>query len=374
MHHRVLGAEIADGQEEAVRVLDERDERAERERAGADLTAAVPDQKRQRDGAERLHRRVQRGLEDRRVEQRAAVVVVEPAEHRVLVPLAREELHDGHPLQRLLQEGVERGQPPPRLPVRVAGAQAEVRGDPRQHRHDGEGHQGQPPVHPQHHGHDADERDHVGGDGEQAAGERFADGLDVVEHAGHQAADRIAVVEARLQTQQVLEERRAQIVGHALAHERHQVGLEAAQRIEDAERARIRRRRERQPDPVAREDVIVDGDLQEIGLGQLRQRDRGKERQRGVEHGPLRAGSRPQAAREPPVEGAAEHLVVVERGAVRHARSLPRAVVAARGARRGRRRPAASRDRRSRRDGRRRERPPGPPPARPAAGASSRTW
>ena len=162
----------------------------------------------------------------------------------MLVPLAREQLDDRDPLQRFLEERVQCGQTSPRLPVGVPGAEPEVRGHRGQHRHDGERHQREPPVHPQHDGHHAHERDDVRGDGEQAARERLADRLHVIEHTGHQAAHRIAVVVGGLQTQQVSEERLAQVVRHALAHERHEIGLEAAQRIENAQRRRVCRGRQ----------------------------------------------------------------------------------------------------------------------------------
>src|SRR5438309_2088693 len=66
LHDRVLGAEVTDRQEEPIRVLDERDQHAEAHGAGDDLAAAVPEEHRESDRAQRLDRRVEGGLVDRR--------------------------------------------------------------------------------------------------------------------------------------------------------------------------------------------------------------------------------------------------------------------------------------------------------------------
>ena len=62
------------GQEEAAGVLDERDQPAEGQGPGHDPAAPVPEQQRQRERAQRFHRRVERGLEGRRAELGRALV------------------------------------------------------------------------------------------------------------------------------------------------------------------------------------------------------------------------------------------------------------------------------------------------------------
>ena len=64
LHDGVLGRHVADREEEAMRVLHERDQDAEGERAGEDLAASPPDQARDRDRAHDLHRRVEDRVED----------------------------------------------------------------------------------------------------------------------------------------------------------------------------------------------------------------------------------------------------------------------------------------------------------------------
>ena len=199
---------------------------------------------------ERLHHRVEGGLPARGAEERAPIVGVEPPEPLALVPLAYEELHDRHALQRLLEEAVQTRQAPADLPVGVARVQPEVRRHDQEQRHQGEGHQRQAPVDPEHHDHDAGERDDVGHDGEETARERLADGLHVVEHARHEPSDRVAIEEARLQTQEVVEDRLAQIVDHALAGELHQVGFDGSQRVEDREHRDVEPADPRETDPV----------------------------------------------------------------------------------------------------------------------------
>ena len=99
------------------------------------------------------------------------------------------------------------------------------------------------------------------------------------------------------------------------------------------------------PAQSAAQDVIVDRDLEEIGLGELDERHQREERDRGPHEPVVRPRHRPQPRGQPPVEGAAEDLV----GAVglvdglRHARSPPRAAASATAARRGRPGPAARR-------------------------------
>src|SRR5439155_14310564 len=96
LHNRVLGDEIADGEEEAIRVLEEGDETTEGERAPGHLAAPVPEQQRDRRRADCLHRRVERGVVEGRAELTTAEVGVEPREERPLPGLAGEELDDAH--------------------------------------------------------------------------------------------------------------------------------------------------------------------------------------------------------------------------------------------------------------------------------------
>ena len=67
----------------------------------------VPHHERARDAGERLDHREERRLVDVRPVVGVAVVVVQRVELVEAAPLAREELDDHHPRDRLLQVGVE---------------------------------------------------------------------------------------------------------------------------------------------------------------------------------------------------------------------------------------------------------------------------
>ena len=271
LHHRVLGAEVADRQEEAIRVLDERDEGAEGERLGHDPPASVPDQERQRDRAQSFHRGVERGLPTRRAEERSPIIAVEASEPVALVALPHEELDHRHALERFLEKPVETRQPPAHLAIGVARVEPEVHGDQRQRRHDREGHEGQAPVDPEHHRDHPDQRDHVGHDREEARGERLAHCLDVAEHARHETPDRVAVEEPRLQGHEVAEDRFTQIMDDPLSGELHQVAFDRPQAIENQEHDDVQAGDPRQTEPIRLQDVIVDRDLQEPRLRELGQ-------------------------------------------------------------------------------------------------------
>ena len=118
--------------------------------------------------------------------------------------LAAEQLHRGHAGDVLLQEGVD-----PRDPGRARCGTTRARcarnhcvtsDDQRQHR---ERDQRQPPVHRDQHDHDADQREDVAEDRDDAGGEQLVQHVDVGRHARHQPADRIAVVELQVEPLQV---------------------------------------------------------------------------------------------------------------------------------------------------------------------------
>ena len=95
--------------------------------------------------------------------------------------------------------------------------------DQRQH---GEGDERQPPVHPQHHRHDADEREHVAEDRDDARGEQVVQHVDVGGDARHQPADRVAVVVAQVEPLQVAVDRHAQVEHDPLPGQLHRPGLQ----------------------------------------------------------------------------------------------------------------------------------------------------
>jgi hypothetical protein len=158
--------------------------------------------------------------------------MVEPI---ALMALPREELDDGHALQGFLEESVEASEPRTDLAIGAPGADAEVRGDHDQEGQEGERHQGQAPVHPDHDGDHAHQGDHVAHHGEQAAGKGLAHRLGVVQHAGHEPSHRHAVVEARVEAGEMHEEHGAQVMHDALPDHVHEVGVGRPERVEDGQ-------------------------------------------------------------------------------------------------------------------------------------------
>ena len=196
------------------------------------------------------------------------------------------------------------GEPLAHAAVRVAGAQSEIGGDYEEHRHDRERHERQAPVDPEHDGDDARERDHVGDHGEEPAREGFAHRLGVVEDPCHEPADRIAIEEGGLEPEEPAEALRAKVVNHELAGELHQVGLEPAERVEERQHARVEARDPGEAEPVGPEDVLVDGDLEEVRLGELRRGDQREEERRTGDERPVGPRRLPEPRDQPAVEGA----------------------------------------------------------------------
>ena len=191
-----------------------------------DLAPAVPDEERDRRRADGLDGGVQRHVVEGRPELRAPEIGVEPGEHGPLALLAGEELDDGHALERLLQERVQPGEPRAHHAVGVARTQAEVRGGQRQERHQGERHQRELPVHPEHDDDDAGEDEHVAHHRHHPAGEQLVDGLHVVHHARHEPPDGVPVEEARIELLEVAEEGVPEVAHHPLAGELGEIGLQ----------------------------------------------------------------------------------------------------------------------------------------------------
>ncbi len=164
-----------------------------------------------------------------------AVDLVEPREVERLAP---EQLHRRHPGDVLVEERVDARDPAADDPVRIAHVAAEPLRDQDDERQHGEGHEGEPPVHAEHHGHDADQREHVAEDRDHARGEQIVQDVDVGGDARHQAADRIAIVVAQVEALQVAVDGHPQVEHDPLARHLHRPGLqvfEDERRDEDRE-------------------------------------------------------------------------------------------------------------------------------------------
>ena len=245
-------------------------------------------------------------------EVRVAVAAVGRGESREAARLLPEQLHRGHPGDVLLQEGVDARDPHAHLAVGVADVATEPLRDQHDQRQHREGHDGQPPVHPHQHHHDAGQGEHVAEDGDHARGEQLVEGVDVGGDARHQPAHRVAVVVAQAEALQVLVDLQPHVVHDALAGVLHQPGLRELQDEGPGQHHEEQQGDAIQPGQVARGDVLVDGHLRQVGLRQLQQRPRDDRRQRAGHVQAVGPQVPHQAAHQPRVVGLSECFFLVD--------------------------------------------------------------
>src|SRR6185312_866347 len=109
--------------------------------------------------------------------------------------------------------------------VRVAHVLAEDHGGDEDERQNGEGDEGEPPLHAQHDGDDEGEGKDVFKNGDDAGGEHFVEGIDVAGEAGDEAAYGVAVIKGDMHPLEVGEDLAAEIEHDLLAGPLHEVGL-----------------------------------------------------------------------------------------------------------------------------------------------------
>ncbi len=212
MQDVVFFAEVLNGAEEALGVLDEGDEDAERDggtgyvhrmqkvlvkrqargkrsagEEGAD--AAAPDDQSDGGGAEQFDRRIVEGVGEDGVLEGVHVQAVDRGELVEGAALAVEELHDGHAAHVLLHIAVDAGDGGADTAVALAHMVAEDAGDVKDDRDDGQRQQGERPAHLQHDDDDEGEDEDVFEDREDARGEHLVERVDVGGDAGDEFAD-----------------------------------------------------------------------------------------------------------------------------------------------------------------------------------------
>ena len=305
-----LLGQVADGSEEALRVEHERHQRAELEAALQRPRPAEPDDGGDGEGPEDLDGGIEHRVEEDRCEVGVAAPPVDRVEPLVLARLAPEELHRRHPRDVLLQERVDARDPAPHLAVRLPGVVPE----PLRHRRDegqhGEGDDGEAPVHDEEHDGDAGQHEDVPEHRHHPRREQLVEGVDVGGHAGHQAADRVAVEERHVEALQVRVDLRPQVEDDALARHLQRVGLHRLQHVGQHEDAEQEQGEGGQAGGVARRDVGVYRDLGQVRRRELQQR----QPQDGEERQPDAGAVGPHVAQQPAhqarVVGLAEDLVV----------------------------------------------------------------
>ena len=287
LDHRVLGREVADRDEEALDVLEERHHRADvtsaRRRVlhDANANARVPDYERHAHRRDRLHHRVQ----DRVVLDRLIVgVAVGAVDHVVVRGAARftpEGLHRLDPLHLLGQvrvqvrdvtldggEGLSR--------VATDHLYRDAQGRQRHERH-----QRQAPVQVQHRRQDPDQQQHVGDGGHGTGRKHLADGVHVVGDAGEYAADGGAVVVADASLLRVQEHGAAQVGHGALSGELHRVDLPKPRDELEHHHAGESRHDVPQDGRASLHDGGVNGELEQVRLAKLRDGGQRDQHQRG---------------------------------------------------------------------------------------------
>jgi hypothetical protein len=240
-----------------------------------------------------------------------AVIVVEGVELLEAAFLAREELDDHHPGERLLQVGVEARDALADQAIRPPRREAEEIDAEEEHGHEHERRRREARVDRHHDDDDPHHREDVHEDRHRARREHLVQHVDVRREPRHQTADRVAVEVAHRQPLDVgehldaevgeapLRDQHGQVVlgveGHALADDRRDV-----EETHVAEAAR-----------VARRHVVVDRELQDVRLRQHAGRVHRETRHREPEEPPVRAQEPPQTADQPRVVGLAERFFLV---------------------------------------------------------------
>ncbi len=141
LHDGELRRGVTDGQVEALRVLHERHQDPEGQRAVEDLEAAPPEEGRHHDGAERLGDGVERRLQPDAAELRLPVALAQLTELPAPRRLAPEELDDRHARDRFLELRVQVRQAGPHVPVGAPDRPPEGHGDHDEQGQHGEGDQ-----------------------------------------------------------------------------------------------------------------------------------------------------------------------------------------------------------------------------------------
>ena len=171
--------------------------------------------------------------------------------------------------------------------VRVAHVAAEPLGDENDQRQHGKGDERQPPVHPQHHAHDAGEREQVAEHGDHTRREEVVQHVDIGRHTRHQPSDRVAVVVFQIEPLQMAVDGHSEIEHDPLSGQLQDPGLGVLRRERRHQDHEIHRGEPAQTGELPGGDMAIDRDLDQVGLRELRQRagNDGKERDGDVAPG-----------------------------------------------------------------------------------------
>ena len=324
LHDVVALGQLADGPEEAPRLLDEGQQQAPGDGPGLELEARIEDQGRQGAGGDELHHREEHRVGEDGAEEGLEVVLVDGLELLGAARLLGVDLDQAHAGDLLLEEGVDGRVAPLGLAEGITRPAPEDLCGHQEEGQNAQGHQGHARVGPEHPGHDGQQGQGVPHDGHEARGEHLVEVLDIAGDPRHEAAHGIAVEEVRAAPHQVGEELHPEVEHGPLTHPGQQeVAGEADQEAgdEDAEEARDQGRGA--PETALAHEAVDEAQGQLRGQ-HLQEGAQGHEHQQGQQGGPLG----PQVARQAPQQrvahGSLVHLIGPEEGSLfRHGLIVP---------------------------------------------------
>ncbi len=286
LQHVVLVGNIANRLKQRLRILDERDERAEREHRVArrvlhHAITAIPDDQRDADRADQIHERKEDCVIKDRVDVRASIFVVDVIESAQRLRFRVEDLDRLRAGKVLLQKRIDARDARAHEVVTSARAAAKPRRRRKQQRHCQQADERELHVHPQHHGDDRDDHHEVAEQIRHAFGEQLVERIDVGRQPRHDAADGIAIVVSDFLVLQFAVELFAHVEHHVLSdavdEDRLEVGEDESQQLRREEQAD----EQHQTVSLARQDVPVDRVLRELRLQHAEQVQREREASAG---------------------------------------------------------------------------------------------
>ena len=272
--------EIADGAEELLRILHESDEPAQSECAQKNLPASVPDDERDRDGAQDLDRRIEEGIVQDGFEVGLGVLSVELAVLAKLPRFLPEELNHLHADDVLLDESVEHRDPCADPAIYHTHPPLEDERHGKERGKHGEGHQGETPVQIDQHHHDAEEHEDVAEYRNDARREELVQRVDVGRNASDEPPHRVSIEKAWMELLQMAEDLPSHVVHDSLTRHVHDVDLAVGDDKLEHQGQNVYSRERVETGHIAVRDVIVDGDLGQKWPDELESRDGDYEKQR----------------------------------------------------------------------------------------------
>jgi hypothetical protein len=320
-------AEVLDGAEEARGEHREHRQNAQTEGPGKHAIAAGPVDEGDGSDAENFDGGIKEGVGEDGIAPREHVLLIALGEFGAGFLLAIEQLHDAHPGDVFLQEGVDSRDGGADVAVGVAHVMAEDEGDDQDAGEDGKGVQCEAPIdfekHRGHHG----EEEKVVNHGDHAGGEEIVESVDVGGDAGDQPADGVAVVVGHRQALQVREDSGAHVVHGLLADALHDANLDVLgekienqdQQVDDADDSDAAPCAAfRQAAAESGRKIVINSPAKNYRRTQLQRSDDGHQGQRQDDAPFVRPHVLHQAAHQARIVGFAECFFFVH---VAHARS-----------------------------------------------------